>query len=85
MLLDDDERKYANLVKELDKSVYHLKRKIAERSLDDQDLYEPKRAHSEASASISSRQSIKDTRLMELARLEQLKLEQQYIRKKRQA
>ena len=42
---------------------------------------EPRKRESEAGASTSPRQSIKSAHLMELARLKQLKLEQQYIKK----
>ena len=50
-----------------------------------QEQVEPRKPESEAGASTSSRQSIKSAHLMELARLKQLKLEQQYIKKKKQA
>ena len=99
MLLEHDEPKFSDLVEKLDKSVHLIKRRIIERSLNgsvdsssqkpritqnpteprtQQDQVESRKPESEAGAT-------KNAHLMELARLKQLKLEQQYITKKSQA
>ena len=91
MLLDTDEPKFRDITEELDRSVNMLKRRIIDRSSNDRESSAQNKTYHVSPSAIGSQKStssvlsIKEAKVMELARLRKLKLEQQYISRKKQA
>ena len=91
MLLDTDEPKYRDITEELDRSVNMLKRRIIVRSSNDRESLSQNKTYLISPSAIGSQKSttsgmsLKEAKIMEQARLQQLKLEQQYISRKKQA
>ena len=91
MLLDTDKPKYRDITEELDRPVNMLKRRIIVRSSNDRESLSQNKTYLISPSAIGSQKStssgmsLKEAKIMEQARLQQLKLEQQYISRKKQA